>query len=74
MVTKETKMELDELNKLEEKVKHLVDNLKQLKEENRQLIAELEQTRKDSSTQNEERLEIKKKVTTLIQLIDSLEK
>lgn len=67
-------MQLEELNKLEGKVKNLVDNLKQFKEENTRLKQELEQTKKHSSMQNEERVEIKKKVSTLIQLIDSLEK
>ncbi|MFC2145953.1 cell division protein ZapB [Acidobacteriota bacterium] len=67
-------MELEELNKLEEKVKNLVDNSKRLKEENENLKMQLQQIKKDSSVKNEERLEIKKKVTTLIALIDSIEK
>ena len=67
-------MELEELNKLEEKVKTLVDRSKQLKVENENLKMQLEQLKKDSSVKNEERQEIKKKVTTLIALIDSLEK
>ncbi|MFC2141018.1 hypothetical protein ACFLQP_01835 [Acidobacteriota bacterium] len=67
-------MELEELNKLEEKVKTLVDRSKQLKVENENLKMQLEQLKKDSSVKNEERLEIKKKVTTLIAMIDSLEK
>lgn len=67
-------MELEELNKLEEKVKNLVDNSKRLKEENADLKMQLQQLKKDSSVKNEERLEIKKKVTTLIALIDSIEK
>ena len=67
-------MELEELNKLEEKVKNLVDRSKLLKEENEHLKTQLQQLKKDSTIKNEERLEIKKKVTTLIALIDSLEK
>lgn len=67
-------MELEELNKLEEKVKTLVDRSKQLKAENENLKMQMEQLKKDSSVKNEERLEIKKKVTTLIAMIDSLEK
>jgi septation ring formation regulator EzrA len=66
-------MELDELNKLEEKVKTLVDNLKRLKEENQHLKLELQHVKKESSIKNDERIEIKKRVTTLIKLIDSLE-
>ncbi|UCH92914.1 MAG: hypothetical protein JSV88_21835 [Candidatus Aminicenantes bacterium] len=67
-------MELEELNRLEEKVKYLVDTLKRLKKENENLKLQLEQSKKESSLKNEERLEIKKKVTTLIELIDSIEK
>jgi FtsZ-binding cell division protein ZapB len=67
-------MELEELNKLEEKVINLVDNSKRLKEENENLKMQMQQLKKDSSVKNEERLEIKKKVTTLIALIDSIEK
>jgi FtsZ-binding cell division protein ZapB len=71
---KGTKMELEELNKLEDKVKKLVDRSKQLKEENENLKVQVQQLNKDSTIKNEERQEIKKKVTTLIALIDSLEK
>ena len=67
-------MELEELNKLEEKVKNLVDRSKHLKEENENLKMQIQQFKKDSTVKNEERSEIKKKVTTLIALIDSLEK
>jgi FtsZ-binding cell division protein ZapB len=67
-------MELEELNKLEEKVKNLVDRSKHLKEENENLKMQIQQLKKDSTVKNEERSEIKKKVTTLIALIDSLEK
>lgn len=67
-------MELDELNKLEEKVKNLVDSLKRLKEENGNLKLQLQKIKKESALKNEERIEIKNKVTTLIELIDSIEK
>jgi len=67
-------MELEELNKLEEKVKNLVERSKLLKEENENLKIQIQQLKKDSTVKNEERSEIKKKVTTLIALIDSLEK
>jgi len=67
-------MELNELTKLEEKVKNLVDNLQHLKEENQQLKLELEKSHKETSLKDEERQEIRKKVTTLIQLIESIEK
>jgi hypothetical protein len=67
-------MELDELVKLEEKVKNLVGSLKRFKDENEKLKLELDQLQKESSTSNDERIQIRKKVTTLIELIDSLEK
>jgi septation ring formation regulator EzrA len=67
-------MELDELNKLEEKVKNLVDNLKRFKDDNEKLKLELEQLHKETSINSEERTRIRKKVTTLIELIDSFDK
>jgi hypothetical protein len=67
-------MELDELNKLEEKVKNLVDSAKRYKDENEKLKLELDQMQKESSTNTDERIKIRKKVATLIELIDSLEK
>jgi cell division protein FtsB len=67
-------MELDDFLKLEEKIKGLVKNLKQLKEENRKLKSEIEKLLEESSLNNSERTEIKKKVAALIELIDSLEK
>ncbi len=65
-------MELDELSKLEEKVRSLVDNLKRLKDENEKLKLELDRLAKESSFNNDERNKIRKKVTTLIELIDSI--
>jgi len=67
-------MELDELNKLEEKVKNLVDNLKRFKDDNEKLKLELEQLHKETSINTEERTQIRKKVSTLIELIDSFDK
>lgn len=67
-------MELDELGKLEEKVKNLVDSLKNYKEENEKLKSELDHLVKESSLNNEERTRIRQKVATLIDLIDSIEK
>jgi septation ring formation regulator EzrA len=66
-------MELDELSKLEEKVKNLVDNLKRLKDENENLKLEMDRLAKESSFNNDERNKIRKKVTTLIELIDSIQ-
>jgi len=67
-------MELDELNKLEQKVKNLVDTLQLLKTENQRLKKELETSQKESHSNREERNEIKKKVANLINLIDAIEK
>lgn len=67
-------MEIDEFIKLEEKVNDMVKNLKLLKEENRKLKVEIDKLRKVSSVNDAERAEIKKKVTGLIELIDSIEK
>jgi len=67
-------MEIDEFLKLEEKVNKMVGNVKLLKEENSKLKLEIAKLRKVSSVNDEERTEIKKKVTALIDLIDSIEK
>ena len=67
-------MELDDFNRLEEKIRDLVNTLKLLKSENNNLNEQLEQLKKESSLKNDERLEIRKKVTTLIELIDAVEK
>lgn len=67
-------MELNDLNQLEEKVKTLVLNLKLVKDENKNLQRDLELLKSQSSVNSQERLEIKKKVETLIELIDSIEK
>ncbi|MCK5055681.1 MAG: hypothetical protein KAT34_03445 [Candidatus Aminicenantes bacterium] len=67
-------MEIDEFLKLEEKVTKMVGSAKLVKEENRKLKLEIEKLRKVSSVNDAERSEIQKKVTALIELIDSIEK
>ncbi|MCI0470578.1 MAG: hypothetical protein L0Y73_02860 [Candidatus Aminicenantes bacterium] len=67
-------MELDDFFKLEEKVNVLVKSVKQLKEENRKLKLEIEKLLEQSSLNESERTEIKKKIAALIELIDSIEK
>ena len=67
-------MEIDEFLKLEEKVTKMVENIKLLKEENRKMKIEMEKLQKVSTVNDAERAEIKKKVSTLIELIDSIEK
>ena len=66
-------MDIDELNKLEEKVKKMVKMLKLLKDENKKLKAELEDLKRVASLSTEERTRIKEKVTTLIEMIDSID-
>jgi hypothetical protein len=67
------KMNIEELNKLEEKVKVMVNRLKLVNDENKKLKSELQQLKKESSLNTEEKALIEKKVTTLIELIDSIE-
>ncbi len=66
-------MNIEELNKLEEKVNHMVKQLKTLKDENKKLKTELEKLKKETSVNTEERDQVKQKVVSLIQLIDSIE-
>lgn len=66
-------MTIDELNRLEDRVNHVVSNLKSMREENKKLKAEITDLRNEASSSLEEKQLIKKKVETLIQLLDSLE-
>ena len=67
-------MELENMDKLEEKVRALVNGLKKAKEENQKLKDQVELLQKESSGYGQERVRIKEKVETLIQLIDSIDK
>jgi septation ring formation regulator EzrA len=67
-------MQLDDLNQLEEKVRSLVNHLKIVKDENIRLQSEIDSLKKVSTVNDEERQQVKKKVETLIELIDSIEK
>lgn len=69
-----SQMNIEELNKLEEKVNGMVNTLKLLKDENKKLKTEMAALKVDSSSKEEERNLIKQKVTTLIELLDSLER
>lgn len=66
-------MNIEELDKLEEKINDMVNRLKGLKDENKKLTAEIEELKKETSLNSHERDQVKQKVTTLIELIDSLE-
>ena len=67
-------MDIEEFSKLEEKIKNIVNNLKALQVENHKLKEELKNFKKRSSSYDEERTEIKKKISGLIGLIESIEK
>lgn len=66
-------MNIEELDKLEEKINDMVNKLKGLKDENKTLTAENEELKKETSLNSHERDQVKQKVATLIELIDSLE-
>jgi FtsZ-binding cell division protein ZapB len=66
-------MDLEEFNKLEEKVNNLVNILKHLKDENKKLRIEIGEYKKGASQLDKERDDVKQKVKSLIQLIDSIE-
>ncbi len=66
-------MQLEDLNQLEVKVKNLVNHLKIVKDENTRLQNEINTLKKVSTVNDEERLLVKKKVETLIEMIDSIE-
>ena len=67
-------MEINEFKQLEEKINHMVANLKKLQEENLKLKTQLTDYQKVSHSLDKERDSIKKKITDLIEIIDSIEK
>ncbi len=66
-------MNIEDLNKLEEKVKKMVTNLELLRNENAVLTEKLKDLRNESSINNTEKDQIKKRVKSLIKLIESIE-
>ena len=66
-------MDMEEFNKLEEKVTSLIKNLKSLKDENNKLKSQLSQFKLGATELDKERTEIKNKVQSLIDIIDSIE-
>jgi FtsZ-binding cell division protein ZapB len=66
-------MSLKDFDKLEEKISRLVTNLKTLKDENQKMKKELQTIKQDSSHRDGEKIEIKKKISALIELVDSIE-
>ena len=67
-------MEINEFDKLEEKITGLLKDLTKYKEENKKLKQELSNMKRDFSLKNEERTTIRNKVVKLINLIENIEK
>lgn len=65
-------MSMKEFDKLEEKIVALVKSLKSIKEENAKLRKELSGFQDNLSQKDVERSEIKKKISSLLSLVDSI--
>jgi FtsZ-binding cell division protein ZapB len=65
-------MSFKEFDKLEEKINRLIAGLKALREENQKLKKELQEIKHDSSQRDGEKSEIRKKIASLIDLVDSI--
>jgi len=65
-------MSFKEFDKLEEKINRLIAALKTLREENQKLKKELQEIKHDSSQRDSEKSEIRKKIASLIDLVDSI--
>jgi hypothetical protein len=61
-----------EFDKLEEKINRLIGAMKALREENQKLKKELQESKHDSSQREGEKSEIRKKIASLIELVDTL--
>ncbi len=64
---------LKEFDKLEERIRALVKTVRALREENERLKRQLHEFQESTSQKDTERTEIKKKITSLMALVDSLE-
>jgi chromosome segregation ATPase len=65
-------MSFKEFDKLEEKINRLIAGLKALRDENQKLKKELHEIKHDSSQRDSEKNEIRKKIASLIDLVDSI--
>ncbi len=65
-------MSFKEFDKLEEKITRLIAGMKALRDENQKLKKELQETKRDSSQREGEKSEIRKKIASLIDLVDSI--
>jgi regulator of replication initiation timing len=61
-----------EFDKLEEKINRLITGMRALREENQKLKKELQESKHDSSQRDSEKNEVRKKIASLIDLVDSL--
>jgi FtsZ-binding cell division protein ZapB len=65
-------MSFKEFDKLEEKINRLISGIKALRDENQKLKKELQEIKRDSSQRDNEKSEVRKKIASLIDLVDSL--
>ncbi len=63
---------MESLNKLEDKIREMVSNLELLKKENEKLKKTINEISREHKLGETEKEQIKKKVTALIGLIDSI--
>lgn len=61
-----------EFDKLEEKINRLIAGMRALRDENQKLKKELQESKHDSSQRDSEKNEVRKKIASLIDLVDSL--
>jgi regulator of replication initiation timing len=61
-----------EFDKLEEKINRLIAGTRALRDENQKLKKELQESKHDSSQRDSEKSEVRKKIASLIDLVDSL--
>lgn len=61
-----------EFDKLEEKINRLIAGMKALRDENQKLKKELQEVKHDSTQREGEKSEIRKKIASLIELVDSI--
>jgi FtsZ-binding cell division protein ZapB len=65
-------MSFKEFDKLEEKINRLISGMKALRDENQKLKKELQEIKHDSTQRDSEKNEVRKKIASLIDLVDSL--
>ena len=63
---------IKEFDKLEEKINRLIAGMRALRDENQKLKKELQESKHDSSQRDSEKSEVRKKIASLIDLVDSL--